>query len=98
MTGKFFCRKWICPQEAAQPATFIQDDHRRLQVLDPGTNNVMHIGRVLLGVVVDQVLVLVLEVLLESFIWPDSLKKNLNLQRKIQKTVFQAECTERVYG
>ena len=58
----------------------------------------MHIGRVLLGVVVDQVLVLVLEVLLESFIWPDCLKKNLNLQRKIQKTVFQAESTERVYG
>jgi len=56
----------------------------------------MHIGRILLGVIVYQVLVLILKILLKGFVWPDNFPEKFDLQRKIQKVVFQAEVPESI--
>jgi len=57
----------------------------------------MDVGGILFGIVIDQVLVLVLEILLKGSVWPDDLPEKFNLQRKIQQVMLQAELAECVH-
>ncbi len=57
----------------------------------------MNVGGILFGIVIDQVLVLVLEILLKGRVWPDNLPEKFNLQRKIQQVMLQAELAECVH-
>ena len=54
----------------------------------------MHVWRILLGIVIDQVLVLVLEIPLKGFVWPDDFPKEFDLERIIQQIMLQAKLAE----